>query len=67
MIDVPGLWSAETCAKFLDCSVRHFSERIRHVQGFPQPVRLPTIMGGMRPRWKSAEVIAWVDSFSQAA
>ena len=56
------LWSAAEIAAYLKISPRQVTERMVLIPSFPRAIRLPAFGGGRsRPRWKGAEVVAWVE------
>lgn len=62
------LISAETCGQLMECSSRHFKERIASQPTFPRPARLSLCKGGIgHPRWKAREVLRWIDEQRKSA
>lgn len=60
------LWSKESIAAYLSCSVSQVSQRFACLPDFPRPICLPS--DGPRsahPRWKPEEVKAWADKYQQ--
>lgn len=46
-------WGTDECAEFLQCSVKHFRDRVAKRPGFPNSVP------GSRGRWYRDAVIQW--------
>ncbi|ALX12441.1 hypothetical protein P350_13275 [Burkholderia cepacia JBK9] len=62
-----ALWSTREIGTYLLRPAQVVRERIASLPGFPAPIRLPSGDGGRSfPRWKAAEVIAWVESHQGA-
>lgn len=60
------LWDAARISDLLSVKQKYFMEHISTAVGFPQAIRLPTMRGGSTtPRWKSGEVIAWINSHQE--
>lgn len=60
------LWGAKEIAAYIKQSERSVIERVVSYPGFPQAIRLPTQRGTKGyPRWKAAEVIAWVEKHQE--
>ncbi|HDR9153841.1 TPA: hypothetical protein QDB05_000261 [Burkholderia vietnamiensis] len=58
-----ALWSTKEIGEYLQRPAQVVRERIASLPGFPEPIRLPSGDGGRSfPRWKAAQVIAWVES-----
>ncbi|WP_175920733.1 hypothetical protein [Burkholderia pyrrocinia] len=58
-----ALWSTKEIGAYLLRPAQVVRERIAVLPGFPEPIRLPSGDGGRSfPRWKAAQVIAWVES-----
>lgn len=58
-----ALWSTKEIGEYLQRPAQVVRERIVCLPGFPESIRLPNVDGGKSfPRWKAAEVIAWVES-----
>lgn len=60
------LWSKETIATYLECSVSQVSQRFACLPDFPRPICLPS--SGPRsshPRWKPEEVIEWAGKYQE--
>lgn len=58
-----ALWSTKEIGEYLQRPAQVVRDRIVCLPGFPEAIRLPIVDGGKgRPRWKAAEVIAWVES-----
>lgn len=58
-----ALWSTKEIGEYLQRPAQVVRERIVTLPGFPEAIRLPNGAGGRCfPRWKAAEVIAWVES-----
>lgn len=58
-----ALWSTKEIGEYLQRPAQVVRERVVCVPGFPEPIRLPNFGGGKsHPRWRAAEVIAWVES-----
>jgi len=52
------LWGTAEIAAYFKCSRRQVSERYSCLPGFPRAIR---IGGKGHPRYKAADVIAWVE------
>ncbi len=59
------LWSVDEISAWLKMSTSHVQQRILPVPGFPQAIRLPYDGKKSHPRWKAAEVIAWVSKHQE--
>jgi len=58
-----ALWSTKEIGEYLQRPAQVVRERIVTLPCFPEAIRLPNGAGGRSfPRWKAAEVIAWVES-----
>ncbi|AOJ70783.1 MULTISPECIES: hypothetical protein [Burkholderia] len=58
-----ALWSTKEIGVYLQRPAQVVRERIATLPGFPEAIRLPSCDGGRGfPRWKAAEVVAWVES-----
>lgn len=54
------LWSAKEVAALLKVNPRQVTERYAVAEGFPKPIRLPSLSGGRGvPRWGAADVVTW--------
>lgn len=58
------LWGIKEIGKYLKYSNTKV-HTVVHTNGFPRPVRLPTVGAGAHPRWYSNEVKAWVRKWKQ--
>jgi hypothetical protein len=62
------LWTPHDGAMFFQVSVKHFSDRIASLPGFPDPIRVPSRRGGVgHPRWVPEEVIEWAKGLREVA
>lgn len=62
------LLTPDECAEYLRVCKRHFTERIAVLPGFPAPIRIPTLTGGLgNSRYKKDEFISWVENQKVAA
>ncbi|AOJ13647.1 hypothetical protein [Burkholderia vietnamiensis] len=58
-----ALWSTKEIGEYLQRPAQVVRERIVTLPGFPESIRLPSGDGSRSfPRWKAAEVVAWVES-----
>lgn len=53
------LWDVHDIADYLKYSTKTVQNRIINIQGFPQPINLPTTDNGGYDRWEPAEIKAW--------
>lgn len=62
------LWSAKEVAQFLKVGPRQVTERYALSEGFPKPIRLPSVVGvrGV-PRWRAMEVVQWSEKHREGS
>ncbi len=55
------LMSTADVGNILGVSARRVAESVAKVPGFPKPIRIPTLRGGVgKPRWKQADIENWI-------
>lgn len=59
------LMKAEDIAALLQVSTRVVSETYAMRPDFPTPIRLPSVSGQGRYRWKREEVMAWIENLRE--